>query len=236
MPHPNSSTQGVLGGGNPVLPGEAALAHRGALFLDEGLEFNRPVLQGLREPMEKHQIRLSRAGRRFWYPAAFQLLFATNPCPCGMLGREDRVCLCSVHEVERYWKRLGGPLLDRIDLRIYVAPEGDISARGETSAQIQARVYAARVMSYRRNSGRPNADLTGQEALDAAALQPSTNELLTRVVRSFGFSARAAVSLLRVARTIADLEQETSITESHLLEAVAYRRLGEENPPWEPPL
>lgn len=234
-PHPQSTPEGLLGGGNPVMPGDAALAHHGTLFLDEGLEFRRQVLQGLREPMERRQIRLSRAGNRYWFPADFQLIVATNPCPCGMLGRRDRTCLCGIHEVERYWKRLGGPMIDRIDLRVSVVPERTVTAGGESSAAIRRRVVRARALAYGRNGGRTNAKLSGQEAARANALSKSLESLLRQVTISFALSSRAVVSVLRVARTIADLDAASAASEEHLLEAVGYRRYGEDRPLWEPP-
>jgi magnesium chelatase family protein len=234
-PHPQSSPEGLLGGGNPVMPGDAALAHHGTLFLDEGLEFRRPVLQGLREPMERRQIRLSRAGKRYWFPADFQLIIATNPCPCGMLGRTDRTCLCSVHEVERYWKRLGGPLIDRIDIRLAVVPEVRVTNGGESSEEIRRRVVHARSIAYRRNGGRTNAKLSGQEAAEANRLSSGLETLLRRITVSFGLSSRAVVSVLRLTRTIADLDGSENAAEEHLLEAVGYRRHGEDRPLWDPP-
>lgn len=215
------------------MPGDAALAHHGTLFLDEGLEFRRPVLQGLREPMERRHIRLSRAGRRYWFPADFQLIMATNPCPCGMLGRSDRTCLCGVQEVERYWKRLGGPLIDRIDLRLSVRPEHAVTDGGESSAEIRRRVVRARSTAYRRNGGRTNAKLSGHEAAEADRLSSSLEALLRRVTVSFGLSSRAVVSVLRLTRTIADLDEAESAAEEHLLEAVGYRRHGEDRPLWD---
>ncbi|MFP4377823.1 MAG: YifB family Mg chelatase-like AAA ATPase [Spirochaetales bacterium] len=234
-PHPQSSPEGLLGGGNPVRPGDVALAHHGTLFLDEGLEFRRPVLQGLREPMERRQIRLSRAGNRYWFPADFQLIMATNPCPCGMLGRQDRICLCGVREVERYWKRLGGPLIDRIDLRLSVTAERLVTGGGETSGEIRSRVIRARAIAYRRNGDRTNAKLSGREAADALGLPPSLQALLRQVTSAFGLSSRAIVSVLRLTRTIADLDGSENAGEEHLLEAVSYRRHGEDRPLWDPP-
>mgnify|MGYP006277272285 FL=1 len=233
-PHHNSTTEGLLGGGNPVRPGEVALAHRGALFLDEALEFRRPVLQGLREPMERGRIVVSRAGRRFWFPADFQLLLAANPCPCGMLGRHDRVCLCSVAEVERYWKRIGGPLLDRVDLRMAVNAETVmVHEESDSSAAIRGAVVEA--VSYRRQRGGRtyNRALPGVAAREACDLTPDGERLVRRVSEQFGFSTRATVSLLRVSRTIADLAGAARVTEEHILEATAYRKSGESEPLWD---
>jgi magnesium chelatase family protein len=236
-PHHNSTTEGLLGGGNPIAPGEVALAHRGALFLDEALEFRRPVLQGLREPMERGRIALSRAGRRLWFPADFQLLLAANPCPCGMLGRSDRICLCSVSEVERYWKRLGGPLLDRIDLRMTISSAmGDQTSSTEGSAALREQVITAQRRAVERHAaGRGtlyNRSLTGMEARQACKLSPQGEKSMRRVVERLRLSTRAVISVLRVARTIADLADETTVRDEHLLEAAAYRSVGEREPFW----
>jgi magnesium chelatase family protein len=203
------------------------------LFLDEALEFRRPVLQGLREPMERGRIILSRAGRRFWFPADFQLLLAANPCPCGMLGRSDRVCLCSVSEVERYWKRIGGPLLDRIDLRMAVFPESVATASPSDSSET-LRSAVRQAFRSQKSRGRIdfNRSLGAVAAREACGLGAVEERLVSRISERFGFSTRATVSLLRVARTIATVEGETRVREEHLFEAAAYRRAGEDEPLW----
>jgi magnesium chelatase family protein len=233
VPHHSASTEGLLGG-RSLVPGEVALAHRGTLFLDEALEFRRPALQGLREPLEHGRIRISRSGLNYWFPARFQLLLAANRCPCGMLGRPDRVCLCSVHEVERYWRRLGGPLLDRIDLRLSVVPrpldqlpktDGSDSMREAVQSAVAFRVS-------RRGQSLSNALLNGTRADEACGFSVRTRAVLARATEAFHLSTRASLAIRRVARTIADLSEHEQVSEDDVLEAVSYRRYGEERPPW----
>lgn len=233
-PHHTTSTEGLLGGRAPQIPGEVALAHGGTLFLDEALEFRRPVLQGLREPLEHGRVSVSRAGVKYWFPARIQLLLATNRCPCGMLGRSGRACLCSVNDVDRYWRKLGGPLLDRIDLRIDVPPRplADLPET-DSSAELRERVQAA--VSFRRERGQPvrNSDLTAERAYAVCRLDAGARALISRAARTFGLSTRASLSVLRVARTVADLAASDRVEEEHLLEAVSYRRYGEQRPLWQ---
>ncbi len=234
-PHHNASTEGLLGGRMPHVPGEVALAHCGALFLDEALEFRRPVLQGLREPLEHHRVRVVRAKGNYWFPAAIQLLMATNRCPCGLLGRRDRTCLCSLAEVDRYWRRLGGPLLDRIDLRVHVAPL-PLEALPETdcSAAIAGRVRAAVEFRSRvRRQARQNRDLTATEVTAEGELSSPARRVFAQASRALRLSTRASLSVLRVARTIADLAGARETGEEHVLEAISYRRYGEQRPLWE---
>ncbi|TVQ17662.1 MAG: ATP-binding protein [Spirochaetaceae bacterium] len=233
-PHHQSSAEGLLGGGRTVMPGEAALAHRGVLFLDEALEFRRPVLQGLREPIERGRVSVSRANRRYWYPAAFQLVLATNPCPCGMLGRSDRTCLCSVADVERYWRRLGGPLLDRIDLRVRCRSVAIESLpRTDGSREIAERVARAAVAQTERTPGFRNQQLSYSQIDRASNLSRSGRTLLAQATRAFHLSTRGSLSVIRIARTIADLAGAPAVTDDHLLEAIAYRRFGEDQPLWQ---
>jgi magnesium chelatase family protein len=234
-PHHNASTEGLLGGRSPQIPGEVALAHCGTLFLDEALEFRRPVLQGMREPLEHRRIRVARARGNYWFPASIQLIMATNRCPCGLLGRRDRSCLCSLAEVDRYWRKLGGPLLDRIDLRIHVEPHPlEVLPRTDSSAEMARRARAAVMFreTVRQQSYR-NAELTADHAMTGGMLADPGRRLLAEASRAFGLSTRASLSIIRVARTIADLSGEERVGEEHVLEAVSYRRFGEERPLWE---
>ncbi len=234
-PHHNTSTEGLLGGRLPQIPGEVALAHCGTLFLDEALEFRRPVLQGLREPLEYRRIRVARARGNYWFPAGIQLIMATNRCPCGMLGRRDRSCLCSLAEVDRYWRKLGGPLLDRIDLRVHVEPHSlEVLPQSDSSAEMARRVRTAVLFRYStRQQQCRNGALTAVQATELGRLADPARKLLAEASRRFGLSTRASLSVLRVARTIADLCGEESVRDEHILEAVSYRRFGEERPLWE---
>jgi len=235
-PHHNSSVEGLLGGGRLVRPGEVSLAHRGVLFLDEALEFHRPALQGLREPLEKRRVHIARAGRNYWYPAAFQLFMATNPCPCGNLGRRDRECLCSLTEVERYWRRIGGPLLDRVDLRVAVAScDIDSLPIGESSSEMRRAVLTARQRQEARRiraGCRHNAELPVERLFAVVEMTEPARRIYRTACIKLRLSARASVSVARVARTIADLEDTDQVSEDQVLEAVAHRRNGEDQPLW----
>ena len=232
-PHHSASREGVIGGGATLLPGEVSLAHRGALLLDEAAEFQAGVLQALREPIEQRRVELARAGRRAWFPAAFQLLLTLNPCPCGNLGREDGVCLCSERELHRYWRTIGGALIDRVDIRLAVSP-ADPAELLEEAAPDQKRLAAEvegarRFATVRRQSGF-NAELQGATLARAALLGSEGKRALLEVSRREGLSNRAVHGLLRVARTVADLAGREEIEKSDVEEAVAVRLFGEN--PW----
>lgn len=236
MPHHSATAEGLLGG-RSLLPGEVALAHHGTLFLDEALEFRRPVLQGLREPLEHGRVRVTRSGLNYWYPARIQLLLATNRCPCGMLGRSDHSCLCSVSEVERYWRKLGGPLMDRVDLRLPVHPQ-PLDQLPETDASSTMRACVSRAIEFRKNSRvqhHPNSRLTAAQATSACAMTLSVRSTFSRATQAFHLSTRASLSVLRVARTVADIAGRERVEEADLLEAVSYRKYGEDRPPWREP-
>jgi magnesium chelatase family protein len=204
-----------------------SLAHRGVLFLDELPEFRRHVLESLRQPLEDGDVILSRAGHTVRYPAEFQLVAAMNPCPCGFLGDSRRACLCGEEQLLRYRRRVSGPLLDRIDLHVDVPAvpcdrlQG--AGTGETTAQVSLRVGEARVRQ--RERGSQNARLRGGELRRHCALDASAREVLAQAARRLGLSARAHDRILRVARTIADLEGAARVEARHLLEAVQYRAL-----------
>jgi magnesium chelatase family protein len=227
-PHHGASAAALVGGGSAVRPGEISLAHHGVLFLDELPEFQRGVLDALREPLETGRIQIARASRQMQYPARFQLVAAMNPCPCGHLGSTLRACRCTPDAVSRYQGRLSGPLLDRIDLQVdvpAVAPETVSAAPdGETSATVAARVAAARSLALGRQ-GTPNAALAG-ETLDAhTALDESGTRFLHQAATRLQWSARGIHRVLRVARTIADLEGAARVATPHLAEAIQYRRV-----------
>jgi magnesium chelatase family protein len=233
-PHHTASAGAIIGGGPRAQPGEISMAHRGVLFLDELPEFNRAVLESLREPLESGVVAISRAALRVEYPARFQLVGAMNPCPCGYLGEPSASCRCSPGEVARYRARISGPLLDRIDLRVVVpALRSDIllgeaadEADSLTTVVAAARVTAARALQYSR-AGKLNADLTGRELQRSCVLDRAARRLLAQARERLVLSARGVHRVLRVARTLADLEGLAAVREIgavHLAEALQLRR------------
>ena len=226
-PHHTSSAVALVGGGSIPRPGEISMAMHGVLFLDELPEFSRDVLEVLREPLESGKISVSRAARQAEFPARFQLLAAMNPCPCGFLGHYAGKCRCTPDQVVRYRSRISGPLLDRIDLHVEVpaVPEKDLGQRqsGEPSAAIRARVAAARERQIQRQ-GKPNAHLSVREIGEYCMPEPDAEQLVRKAISGLGLSARAYHRILKVARTVADLGEETGIGTTHVAEAVQYRR------------
>ncbi|MDA8425029.1 MAG: YifB family Mg chelatase-like AAA ATPase [Treponema sp.] len=237
-PHHSASTEGIIGGGHSLRPGEISLAHRGVLFLDEAAEFRSDVLQSLREPLEEGRVSIVRARWATSYPADFQLILAANPCPCGNLGRKNAACLCSSADLARYRRRLGGPLLDRIDIRVPVEPTSPaqlIGPPGESTAVVRARVEAAiavQAARYRDLGVSRNARLRPELVERFCALPRAAVLAFERAVETLGLSSRACHSILKTARTIADLEGGASISDAHLLEAVQHRRFGDGESPW----
>ncbi|MEO8298500.1 MAG: YifB family Mg chelatase-like AAA ATPase [Burkholderiales bacterium] len=226
-PHHSASSVALVGGGSPPRPGEISLAHHGTLFLDELPEFTRHALEALREPLETGSITISRAARQAEFPARFHLIAAMNPCPCGYLGDRLRHCRCTPDAVARYQARLSGPLLDRIDLRVEVlsVPPQELAAApaGEASAAICARVSAARERQHHRQACW-NAQLEGP-ALDAhTAPDPAAAALLQNAATRLGWSSRSFHRVLRIARTIADLEATGPVRANHVAEAIQLRR------------
>ncbi len=240
-PHHGASTEGIVGGGKSLRPGEVSLAHGGVLFLDEAPEFRTDVLQALREPLEEGRISIARADRTVTYPSRFTLVLACNPCPCGNLGRETAVCLCSAEEIRRYWKRLGGPLLDRIDIRVPVKPcsaEQLSSDAAEESVDILRRVTAARHIQHARNvSGgfRLNGHLNAQEVESVCLLAGNARKAFFKEAEKSGFSSRACHSVLRVARTVADLAGNEIIDPANIEEAISLRKYGDDDWFWQIP-
>jgi magnesium chelatase family protein len=215
----------IIGGGLKPRPGEVSLAHRGVLFLDELPEFDRRVREALREPLENYEIALARANTKVVYPADFQLLATMNPCPCGWNGHPKRVCKCRPEQVSAYQSRVSGPLVDRIDLQIYVTQEKDSwmdLPAGETSALVQQRVCASWTRQHNRQ-GVLNARLSDAELEAYCALSREAKALLERLIRQYYLSARAVQRIRRVARTIADLEEQSAIEVRHFAEAFQYR-------------
>jgi len=227
QPHHSGSEAGIIGGGVGPRPGEASLAHRGVLFLDELPEFARPVLESLRQPLEEGFVTLTRAAGALSLPADFQLVAARNPCPCGRLGDSSGSgCQCSPEQLRRYERRVSAPLLDRIDLRLNLPRlnEEELLAAptGETSAVVAARVAAARAAMVTRQ-GCVNAALAGARLRTLAAPDPAAEPLLRALVQRLSLSGRGFDRLLRVARTIADLAGAPTVGAAHLAEAAAYR-------------
>lgn len=257
MPHQTASVEGICGGGANTRPGEISLAHNGVLFLDEAAEFKGTVLQMLRVPLESGSMSISRAGRTTIYPARFQLLVATNPCPCGNYGSTSKICLCSGRSVEQYWKKFSGPLLDRIDIRIHVENGAEKIAIAEknpphpcevctdqtdcancekiqtaeidsdedriSSAELREKIADA-ILIQRKRQGKKNALLSPQEILEHCALGKAEQEILDSAIRNNDFSQRAISAILKLSRTIADMEKSPKIKAEHLLEAIELRR------------
>ena len=230
-PHHTASAVALVGGGTHPRPGEISLAHHGVLFLDEIAEFPRGVLDVLREPLETGHISISRARRQARFPARFQLVAAMNPCPCGYLGDARHACRCTSEQVARYRGRISGPLLDRIDLQVEVPGQNAeilMSApdpNAETSAQAAARVLAARQIQIQRQ-GCCNAQLNNAAIDRHCALDTAGQQLLMQAMDKLRLSARAYHRILRVARTIADLDAAPDIALTHLTEAIGYRRFA----------
>ncbi len=228
-PHHSVTAAGMIG--NAALrPGEVSLAHHGVLFLDEIAEFQRSVLELLRGPLEDRRLHLTRASGSVEFPADISLVAAANPCPCGYLGHPTRSCSCSPGHIERYRQRLSGPLLDRIDLHVWVDPvspeELARTAPGESSSAVRARVEAARARQRARHSNHKaqcNAQLQGDQVRQAAQPTSGALRILERTLAKLGLSARAWSRILKVARTVADLDGDERVDEPHVLEALTWR-------------
>ncbi|HAQ50358.1 MAG TPA: ATP-dependent protease, partial [Gammaproteobacteria bacterium] len=227
-PHHTASAIALVGGGGQPKPGEISLAHHGVLFLDELAEFDRRVLEVLREPIESGKITISRAAVQAVFPAQFQLVAAMNPCPCGYLG-ESR-CHCTEQQVARYRSKVSGPLLDRIDMLVEVPQverellRHDTVVKAESSAVVRQRVERARERQQARQ-GYANHLLAGDDLAHYCPLNDDDYQLLEQAIVRFSLSARAYHRILKVARTVADLAGAIAITRQHLMEAIHYRRL-----------
>lgn len=227
QPHHSSSSVAIVGGGSNIKPGEISLAHNGVLFLDEVAEFDKKVLEMLREPLETKSINIARATQKVEYPADFQLIAAMNPCPCGNKGHLIKLCKCSVEQINRYMAKLSAPFLDRIDLIVDVPmlnPE-DLQnlAQGESSAEVYVRVNAARTKQLARQD-KLNYALTNEEIVKYCKLDSRSTELLNNLVRRSGLSARAYYRMLKVARTIADIDGAENISYEHLAKSTMYKK------------
>jgi magnesium chelatase family protein len=231
-PHHTASGVALVGGGSNPRPGEISLSHHGVLFLDELPEFDRSVLEVLREPLESGRITISRAARQADFPAEFQLVAAMNPCPCGYLGHYGNKCRCTPDQVARYRGKISGPLLDRIDLQIEVpaVPQLDLVKveRGEASETIRQRVDLAHQRQLYRQQ-KPNAKLEVKDIEQLCAPSDAGETLLKNAISRMGLSARAYHRVLKVARTIADLAASDTIESGHIAEAIQYRRMDKTN-------
>jgi magnesium chelatase family protein len=230
-PHHTTSAVALVGGSSPPRPGEISLAHNGVLFLDELPEFTRHVLEVLREPIESGKIIISRARSQVEYPSRFQLVAAMNPCPCGYYGDGTDRCQCNNDQIKRYRARVSGPLLDRIDLHVDVPalPAGSLSnpAYQEDSNEHQQKkdlVARAQQLMHAR-SNKLNAYLTSKQTTETCQLKSADRKLLDKAMTKLGLSARGYYKILKVARTIADIENSEKIETHHLSEALGYRRL-----------
>lgn len=232
-PHHTISDVALVGGGGFPQPGEISLAHNGVLFLDELPEFKRTVLEVLRQPMEERRVSISRAKFTVDYPANFMLVASMNPCPCGYYNHPEKDCVCSPGVVQKYLSKISGPLLDRIDLHVEVTPVSfnELSEKpiGESSEQIRTRVIKARKTQeerFKNNIGvYANAQMSSKKLKEICTIKDEGRELLKTAMDRLGLSARAYDRILKVARTIADLENEKDITTHHLAEAIQYRSL-----------
>ena len=229
--HHSASAVGIIGGGSHPKPGEITLAHRGVLFLDEIVEFPRNVLEVLRQPLEDGEVVITRAQQRIKFPADFILLAAMNPCPCGYLGDTQKHCTCSEFQVQRYRSRLSGPMLDRIDIQIEVPRLSEAELlnkdfKSESSEQIRSRVVKARKLQTARYKGYPiftNSELTPELIKKFCKLDEKSETLLKTAIARFNLSGRAYDRIVKLARTIADLENSENIESSHVAQALQYR-------------
>ena len=231
-PHHTISDAGLIGGGHIPKPGEVSLAHNGVLFLDELSEFKKHVLEVLRQPVEDMKVTISRAASTITYPASFMLIAAMNPCPCGYHSDPKHECNCSVQNIKRYRSKISGPLLDRIDIHVEVpaVPYKDLVGKNlpEPSENIRKRVSAARKIQSQRLTGAKiycNAQMSSRHIRKYCQIDQVCDALLETAIEKLGLSARAYNRIIKIARTIADLEGESDIRVNHISEAVQYRSL-----------
>lgn len=230
MPHHSVPISTIIGGGRIPKPGEISLAHYGVLFFDELTEFNRSVLESLREPLENREVTINRLSGKFHYPCNFMFVASMNPCPCGYYGDTEKECKCTTQEIHRYLRKISGPLLDRIDIQIEVKrPKFDkLTSKeiSETSADIRKRVDIARRIQLERYKDygiHSNAELNPKMMIKFCKLDSKSEELLQRAFEKFKFSARTYERILKVARTVADLDGKDNIEFKHVAESIQYR-------------
>ena len=231
-PHHTISSASLVGGGRTPKPGEISLAHNGILFLDELPEFNKNTLEVLRGPLEDGIVSISRVNASITYPCNFMLIASMNPCPCGYYGSKEKECSCSQQAIQRYMGKISGPLLDRIDIQVEVTPvkfeKLQNEVKIETSEQIRQRVNKARDIQLNRYKNLDiysNSQLTPKLIEKYCKLNKKSKDILQKAFDNLGFSARAHGRILKVARTIADLDNKENIEEKHILEAIQYRNL-----------
>jgi len=227
-PHHTISDIGMIGGGNPPMPGEISLAHNGVLFLDELPEFDRNVIEALRQPMENGEVIITRASRAVRYPARFILVGAMNPCPCGYLGDPKRECRCSYRDIRRYRKKVSGPIVDRFDLQVHLPPlsyeELSSTSPSETSLEIRRRVEEARKRQIERfGCAKWNSDMKPRDIKKYCPLDEKSKSILASAVEKLNLTARGYFKVIKVARTIADLEDSEEIKSVHIAEAIQFR-------------
>lgn len=233
-PHHSTSIAALCGGGQKLTPGEISLAHRGILFLDELPEYKRNVIESIRAPLEDKQVQISRVAGTVTYPAFFILLAAFNPCPCGFYGVKNKTCSCNPLDVKRYQSKISGPMLDRFDIQVVVnqVPYDDLrkNTNGEKSLDIRKRVTMARDLQGKRykNELKLNSDMTNKEIKEYSKLDSESEEILELAYNNMNLSARALNSVLKISRTIADIEGTEKIGKKHVIEALSYRRIDKE--------
>jgi magnesium chelatase family protein len=231
-PHHTVSDAGLIGGGHIPRPGEVSLAHNGVLFLDELPEYKKNVLEVLRQPLEDLQVTISRAATTLTYPSSFMLIAAMNPCPCGYFTDPRHACRCTAHQIHRYRSKISGPLLDRIDMHVEVpaVPQKDLMAdpNAETSGDIRQRVMAARQIQnrrFKRTRIYSNAQMASRHIRSHCRIGDDAGSVLEAAIDRLGLSARAYNRILKISRTIADLEAAADIQVHHVTEAIQYRSL-----------
>lgn len=227
-PHHSISNAGLLGGGSIPVPGEISLAHNGVLFLDELAEFRRTTLDSLRQPMEDGYLTISRGSGKIKFPCKTMIVGAMNPCPCGYFGDKNHKCKCSLNEISRYRAKISGPMLDRFDIQLHVPTvtidEIQSTTPAESSKDIRNRIYGATAIQQQRfQSSQRNANMSHGDIIKYCPLDTPSNELLITAMRELSLSARAHDKILKVARTIADIDNTVNIQQQHILEAIQYR-------------